>query len=78
MFRNADPEAKSLGQIRGKQGVVDLAADRFHPRELKKWTDVSHTTGSKEDGLLMVKREVGHTIKNSSHVAHAQEPKFWW
>ena len=78
VFCNADPEAKSLGRIRGEQGVVDLVADRFHPRKLKKWTNISCTTGSKEDGLPMVKRGIRHVVEDASHTTHAQEPKFGW
>ena len=78
VFRNPDPEAESLRRIRGERGAVDLVADRFHPRKLKKWTNVGNTTGGKEDGLPMVKRGVGDAIKNASHATHAKEPKFGW
>ena len=78
VFRNADPEAKFFGGVRGKRGVVDLVIDGFHPRELKERANVSDAPSSEENGLSMVERRVGNAIEDVSHVAHAEEPEFRW
>ena len=78
VFRNADPEAKFFGGVRGKRGVVDFVIDRFHPRELKERANVSDAPSSEENGLTMVERRIGNSIEDVSDVAHAEEPEFRW